>query len=91
MAEPVVTYSLSPHAAFEMERRGLDEAVVRRVLTAPEQRENVRSGRDVLQSRIEVNKKTYLIRVFVDVDRRPAEVVTAYRTSRIEKYWRSEA
>ena len=91
MAEPVVEYSLSPHAAFEMERRGLDEAAVRRVLTAPEQRENVRSGRDVLQSRIEVNKNTYLIRVFVDVDRRPAEVVTAYRTSRIEKYWRSEA
>jgi hypothetical protein len=91
MAEPVVEYSLSPHAAFEMERRGLDETVVRRVLAAPEQRENVRPGRDVLQSRIEVNKKTYLIRVFVDIDRRPAEVVTAYRTSRIEKYWRSEA
>jgi hypothetical protein len=91
MAEPVVEHSLSPHAAFEMERRGLDEAVIRRVLTAPDQRENVRSGRDVLQSRIEVNKKTYLIRVFVDVDRRPAEVVTAYRTSRIEKYWRSKA
>jgi hypothetical protein len=74
-----------------MERRGLDEAVVRRVLTAPEQRENVRPGRDVVQSRIEVNKKMYLIRVFVDVDRRPAEIVTAYRTSRIGKYWRSEA
>jgi hypothetical protein len=30
----------------------------------------------------------YLIRVLVDVDRRPAEVVTVYRTGRIEKYWR---
>ena len=27
-------------------------------------------GRDVLQSRIEVDKRTYLVRVFVDVDRR---------------------
>ena len=91
MAEPVVEYSLSPHATLEMERRGLDEAVVRRVLIAPEQRESVRPGRDVLQSRIELDKKAYLIRVFVDVDRQPAEVVTAYRTSRIDKYWRSEA
>jgi len=91
MAEPVVEYSISPHAALEMERRGVDEAIVGRVLAAPEQRESVRSGRDVLQSRIEVDKRTYLVRVFVDVDRRPAEVVTAYRTSKIEKYWRSEA
>jgi hypothetical protein len=45
----------------------------------------------VLQSRIEVDKRTYLVPVFVDVDRRPAEVVTAYRASKIEKYWRSEA
>jgi len=28
----------------------------------------------------------YLVRVFVDVDRTPEEVVTAYRTSKIEKY-----
>ncbi|GAG48402.1 unnamed protein product, partial [marine sediment metagenome] len=30
---------------------------------------------------------SYLIRVFVDGDRKPAEVVTAYRTSKIDKYW----
>ena len=75
-----------------MERRGVDEAVVRRVLAAPEQRETVRLGRDILPSRIEVDKRACLVRVFVDIDRRPAEVVTVYRTSKIEKYWRgSEA
>jgi hypothetical protein len=30
----------------------------------------------------------YLIRVIVDVDRKPAEVVTVYRTSKISKYWK---
>jgi hypothetical protein len=30
----------------------------------------------------------YLVRVFVDIDRDPAEVVTAYRTSRMDKYSR---
>jgi hypothetical protein len=32
----------------------------------------------------------YLVRVFVDVDRDPAEVVTAYRTSKISKYWEEQ-
>ena len=34
--------------------------------------------------------KDYVIRVIVDVDRTPNEVVTAYRTSKIDKYWRHE-
>jgi hypothetical protein len=82
-------FSVTPHAAEEMRRRRIDEAAVRQVLQTPEQRETVRAGRDVLQSRIDVEAKTYLLRVFVDVDRHPPEVVTVYRTSKIEKYWRS--
>jgi hypothetical protein len=31
--------------------------------------------------------KEYLLRVFVDVDRNPAEVVTVYRKSQVSKYW----
>lgn len=74
-----------------MRRRGIDEAVLRRVLQAPEQREAIRRGRVVLQSRIEFEGTTYIVRVFVDVDRAPAEGVTVYRTSKIAKYWRSES
>jgi hypothetical protein len=76
---------------FELQRRGLDEAIVGQVLAAPEQREALRPGRDVLQSRLEMEGKRYLVRVFVDVDRSPAEVVTVYRTSKIDKYWRTES
>jgi hypothetical protein len=72
-----------------MQRRLIDEAVVRGVLAAPEQRHPVRPDRDVLPSRIALPGKTYLVRVFVDIDRNPAEVVTVYRTSRIARYWRS--
>jgi hypothetical protein len=91
-AEPIHEYVLGPHAAFELARRGIGEEIVRWVLEAPEQRLQVRPGRDVLQSRLTLQPegKTYLIRVFVDVDREPTEVVTAYRTSRIDKYWRQE-
>lgn len=91
MPEPIVVFVLTSHAVFELSRRGIDEAVVRRVLGAPEQRETVRLGRDVLQSRLEIDGKRYLVRVFVDVDRRPAEIVTGYRTSNVHKYWRSES
>ena len=89
MAEAVRQYVITPHAAFEMARRRVLDSIVRGVLAAPEQRHSVRPGRDVLQSRIAFDGKTYLVRVFIDIDRSPAEVVTVYRTSRIAKYWRA--
>jgi hypothetical protein len=89
MADPIDNHLVTSHAAFEIRRRGIAEGVVRRILAAPEQRHRVRTGRDVLQSRIAFAGKTYLVRVFVDIDRDPAEVVTVYRTSRIAKYWRT--
>jgi uncharacterized protein DUF4258 len=83
-------YRITNHAAFEMARRDISESIVQRVLTTPEQRRAVRQGRDVLQSRIAFGSETYLVRVFVDTNRQPAEVVTVYRTSNITKYWRTE-
>ena len=90
MAEPISEYVVTSHAESEMERRGIDHATLQRVLTAPEQRDTVRPGRDVLQSRLAMDEKEYLVRVFVDLDRKPPEVVTVYRTSKIAKYWRNE-
>jgi hypothetical protein len=86
-------YVLTEHALFEMRRRGLNEDIVRRVLASPEQEVAIRPGRVALQSRISTGEpaKRYLLRVFVDVDRDPAEVVTVYRTSKIDKYWRAES
>ena len=87
---PVTDYVITSHAAFEMKRRGLNEEIVHMVLAAPEQRLDVRPGRVALQSRVSMGapKKSYLVRVLVDIDRYPAEVVTVYRTSKISKYWR---
>jgi len=78
LAEPVNEFVITPHAVFEMRRRQIEESALRGVLAAPEQRYAVRSGRDVLQSRITIARRTYLLRVFVDIDRQPAEVVTVY-------------
>ena len=88
--DEIETYILSEHAALEIKRRQIPRDVVDLVLQNPEQTCVVRTGRVVAQSRVRMgnDQKTYLVRVFVDVDRKPAEVVTAYRTSKIEKYWK---
>ncbi|WP_072867285.1 DUF4258 domain-containing protein [Desulfofundulus thermosubterraneus] len=87
-----VKFIFSRHALLEMKRRQIDEAMVLRVLKAPEQEEYVRPGRKVFQSKIQLGepRKTYLLRVFVDVDRKPPEVVTVYKTSKLKKYWRGK-
>ncbi len=71
-----------------MSRRGVDIASVRQVLYQPEAIVPGRAGRVVVQARIPMGpaEKVYLVRVVVDVDRRPAEVVTVYRTTKFARY-----
>jgi len=45
----------------------------------------------VYQSRLpSEDGKMYLLRVVVDEDETRAVIITAYRTSKIEKYWRAK-
>ncbi|NOT28998.1 MAG: hypothetical protein HOP15_00960 [Planctomycetes bacterium] len=44
----------------------------------------------ILQSRIEFGAgHVYLVRLVLDIDRAPPEIVTVYRTSKLEKYWKA--
>lgn len=88
----ITSYIFTEHARFEIKRRALSEAIVVKVIENPEQQWEVRNGRTVMQSRISMYgaEKEYLVRVFMDMDRHPQEVVTAYKTSRIKKYWRED-
>jgi len=88
MAEPVANWVFTSHAKTEMARRSINEQTAVDVLARPEQRHFVRTGREVFQSRVMMNGNSYIVRVFVDTDRNPAEVVTVYRSSKIAKYWR---
>ena len=89
-AAPITDYILTDHAVRELRRRGLEKREIDEVLKNPGQRWDLRPGRAVLQSKTKQDETEYLLRVFVDIDRKPAEVVTAYRTSKIAKYWRDE-
>jgi hypothetical protein len=92
-ANPITTYRLTDHARLEMARRQISGAEVTRVLASPEQTELVREGRAVYQSRITSGEssKPYVLRVFVDIDREPPAVVTIYRSSKVQKYWRTDS
>jgi hypothetical protein len=85
-------YRLTDHARFEMIRRQISEEEVARILSNPEQVLEVRPSRFIYQARVKFGEssKTYLLRVFVDNDRNPPEVVTVYRTRKVDKYWRGE-
>lgn len=88
--EPIYDFVFTDHALAEMTRRDISKEDVKKILAMPEQMEMVRDGRAVYQAKLEIGEsfKTFILRVFVDIDRTPPYVVTVYRTSKIQKYWR---
>ena len=89
-AQPIPVYVLTVHARREMRRRDIPASLVQRALLQPESRYDVRPGRIVVQSTpwLTDRGKMILLRVFLDVDRDPPEVVTVYKTGKIAKYRR---
>ena len=74
---------IKPAVRQKIEDHGLSIGEVEAVLAAPEQQVPGYAGRVVYQSRV----GRFLVRVVVELDRDPPEVVTAYRTSQVGKYW----
>lgn len=81
-------YELSKHVHEEMERRGIPLAVVESVLASPDQKVPELDTIVCYQSKVEINRKTCLVRVMVNEAELPPRVVTAYRTSKVNKYWK---
>jgi hypothetical protein len=74
-----------------MERRRINQKDVLRVLADPGQTIPVRIGRTIYQSQITKGHppRAYLLRVVVDRSDGDLVIVTAYYTSKVEKYWAS--
>jgi len=81
-------HRVTAHARARMELRGLTEAMVRSVIAWPDAHEVSRPGRVVFQARrrFPPDGKVYLVRVIVDMDRHPPEIVSAYRTTHFSRY-----
>ncbi|MFQ5811058.1 MAG: DUF4258 domain-containing protein [Armatimonadota bacterium] len=84
---------ITNHARFELHRRGIPEEDVREVALAPEQVVFSSKRREVRQSRVHgpVTGRTMLLRVVVEKREGTLVVVTAYKTSKMDKYWVPEA
>ena len=80
-------YRLSIHAQEEIGRRSIPAAVLEAVLANPDQVVAEMGAVKAYQSKCEIGGKIFLLRVLVDDSVDPAVAVTAYRTSKIEKYW----
>ena len=82
-------FEISRHEREEMDRRGIPETVVETILQNPEQIVNEYGNKKAYQSIIDSGTgKVYLVRVIVNDTVDPAKIVTVYKTSKIEKYWR---
>jgi hypothetical protein len=83
-----VDYTITPHAFAAIERWGLGLPLVEAIIGDPDQQIGLRTGREVRQSKrvLGAAGAVYLVRAVLDVDRS----VTAYRTTKIAKYWRGE-
>jgi hypothetical protein len=83
-------FRLSDHAAKELERRGVSRDLVQIVMDSPEQTLPQREGRTIYQSRFGTGEgRTFLVRAVVNDGEDPPVVVTAYRTTHLDKYWRT--
>ena len=80
-------FSISNHAKEQMELRHISLEVVMSVLTNPQQI-LTEEGKKIYQSIINFEEEgNYLVRVFVKAEKDPNNVITVYRTSKIEKYY----
>jgi len=89
MGRSQMSHKLSAHVQQEMVRRGIPLAVVESVLAAPAQKVPEHGDVVCYQSKVEINQKPYLVRVMVNGKATPPKVVTVYRTSKINKYWKA--
>lgn len=80
-------FIISSHAAIEINRRNIRVEDIEQVLSRPQQIISVKSGRNIYQSIVGMDGKQYLLRLIVD-EEIPPVLVTVYRTSKIQKYWR---
>ena len=83
---------ISDHARFEILRRQLSDEIVRSVVQNPQQVVELKKERRICQSKYydSTEGREMLLRVICEERRNLLFVITAYRTSKIDKYWAKE-
>jgi len=82
-------FEISAHALEESNRRGISRDILESVLKNPGQVVDEYGEKKAYQSKIAFGSgKIYLVRVILKEYADHMVVVTVYKTSKIDKYWR---
>ena len=81
-----MAFIYSSHAIEQMELRGLNKPTIDDVLKSPDRILDETGGVKIYQKYIIESNKLYLYRVFVNSEKKPQLVITAYKTSKTSRY-----
>jgi len=83
---------ITSHARLMMGRRQIGEEDVLYVAASPQQVVSLQGARMVYQSRLHdsIEGKEMLYRIILEQREEEVIIITAYKTSRIDKYWLGE-
>ncbi len=81
---------ITEHAMFEANRRNIAEGVIRSIIESPQQKILSKKRRVILQKKYydKVEAKEMLLRVIGIESIDQFKVITVYKTSKIDKYWK---
>ena len=81
---------ITEHAKFEASRRNIPEELIRSVIENPQQKLPSQKGRVIVQSKYndEEEDKEMILRVIGVASSEDFKVITVYKTSKINKYWK---
>jgi hypothetical protein len=85
-------FIFSKHAEEQMQRRNISRSMATDTVLHPDQTlvDDEFPGMKIFQSLISEDEQIFLLRVFVNVERRPNIIVTLYKTSKIKKYYETK-
>jgi len=75
------------HALNQITERALDKKLIEETLLNPEQLLDARKNRKIAQKIFKIGRFKFLLRVIYVIENSDFVVISAYRTTRIEKYW----
>ena len=80
------TYSLSKHAVERMRSRKISESMIFDAIKDPDHVRNESKCIRIYQKMITENGVKFLLRVFLNICKQPELVITAYKTTKLDKY-----
>ena len=80
------TYSLSKHAVERMRIRKISESMIFDAINNPDQVDKEDKCIRIFQKMITDKGVKFLLRVFLNICKQPNMVITAYKTTKFDKY-----